>query len=67
MKAILEYDFNYDEDQFNHAVNGEKYYHALLELERKLRRYMRDDIENAETFYDLFADVLAEHEVILNG
>lgn len=66
MKAILKYDLTYDELQFKHAVNGEKYFHALTDLEEQLRHYMRDGVENAETFYDLFADIMSEHEVTIN-
>lgn len=63
MKAILEFD---DEDRFLHAVNGEKYFFALHTLEERLRRHMKSDTPNAETFYDLFADVMWEYGVKLD-
>lgn len=66
MKAILKYDMDGDEERFHHAINGERYFFALHTLEERLRRHMKNDVPNAETFYDLFVDILSEYGVNLH-
>jgi hypothetical protein len=44
MKAVLEYTYPQDELKLKHALKGEDYYLALVEIDRALTNSDRDDM-----------------------
>lgn len=44
MKAVLEFTYPQDETKLKHALKGEEYYLALVEIDRALTNSDRDDI-----------------------
>jgi hypothetical protein len=44
MKAVLEYTYPQDEVKLKHALKGEDYYLALVEIDRALTASDRDDM-----------------------
>jgi len=44
MKAVLEFTYPQDEGKLKHALRGEEYYLALVEIDRALTRSDRDDM-----------------------
>ena len=44
MKAVLEFTYPHDEDKLKHALKGEDYYLALVEIDRALMASDRDDM-----------------------
>jgi hypothetical protein len=44
MKAVLEYTYPQDELKLKHALKGEDYYLALVEIDRALTASDRDDM-----------------------
>lgn len=44
MKAVLEFTYPQDETKLKHALRGEEYYLALVEIDRALTSSDRDDI-----------------------
>ena len=44
MKAVLEYTYPQDELKLKHALKGEDYYLALVEIDRALAASDRDDM-----------------------
>jgi hypothetical protein len=44
MKAVLEYTYPQDETKLKHALKGEDYYLALVEIDRALTASDRDDM-----------------------
>lgn len=44
MKAVLEYTYPQDELKLKHALKGEEYYLALVEIDRALMASDRDDM-----------------------
>jgi len=44
MKAVLEFTYPQDEGKLKHALRGEEYYLALVEIDRALTSSDRDDI-----------------------
>ena len=44
MKAVLEYTYPQDELKLKHALKGEDYYLALVEIDRALMASDRDDM-----------------------
>ena len=44
MKAVLEYTYPQDEGKLKHALRGEEYYLALVEIDRALTSSDRDDM-----------------------
>lgn len=62
MKAVLEFTYPQDESKLNHALKGEDYYLALVDLDRMLSSIQAekdpmDTIRRARYFLD---EVLAE-------
>jgi len=62
MKAVLEFTYPQDENKLNHALKGEDYYLALVDLDRMLSSIQAekdpmDTIRRARYFLD---EVLAE-------
>jgi hypothetical protein len=44
MKAVLEFTYPQDEGKLKHALRGEEYYLALVEIDRALTSSDRDDM-----------------------
>ena len=44
MKAVLEFTYPQDEGKLKHALKGEDYYLALVEIDRELTSSDRDDM-----------------------
>jgi hypothetical protein len=44
MKAVLEFTYPHDELKLKHALKGEDYYLALVEIDRALTASDRDDM-----------------------
>jgi len=44
MKAVLEFTYPHDETKLKHALKGEDYYLALIEIDRALMASDRDDM-----------------------
>ena len=44
MKAVLEFTYPQDETKLKHALRGEEYYLALVEIDRALTSSDRDDM-----------------------
>lgn len=44
MKAVLEFTYPHDETKLKHALKGEDYYLALVEIDRALTNSDRDDM-----------------------
>ena len=44
MKAVLEFTYLHDETKLKHALKGEDYYLALVEIDRALTASDRDDM-----------------------
>lgn len=44
MKAVLEFNYPHDEPKLKHALKGEEYYLALVEIDRALTNSDRDDV-----------------------
>ena len=44
MKAVLEFTYPHDETKLKHALKGEEYYLALVEIDRALMASDRDDM-----------------------
>ena len=44
MKAVLEFTYPHDETKLKHALKGEDYYLALVEIDRALAASDRDDM-----------------------
>lgn len=44
MKAVLEFTYPHDETKLRHALKGEDYYLALVEIDRALTNSDRDDM-----------------------
>tara|TARA_R110002126_G_scaffold142629_2_gene288561 strand:- start:270 stop:446 length:177 start_codon:yes stop_codon:yes gene_type:complete len=44
MKAVLEFTYPHDELKLKHALKGEDYYLALVEIDRALMASDRDDM-----------------------
>ena len=44
MKAVLEFTYPQDEPKLKHALKGEDYYLALVEIDRALMASDRDDM-----------------------
>ena len=44
MKAVLEFTYPQDETKLKHALKGEEYYLALVEIDRALMASDRDDM-----------------------
>jgi hypothetical protein len=44
MKAVLEFNYPHDEPKLKHALKGEDYYLALVEIDRALMASDRDDM-----------------------
>ena len=44
MKAVLEFTYPHDEPKLKHALKGEDYYLALVEIDRALTASDRDDM-----------------------
>jgi len=44
MKAVLEYTYPQDESKLKHALKGEDYYLALVEIDRALMASDKDDM-----------------------
>ena len=44
MKAVLEFNYPHDEPKRKHALKGEEYYLALVEIDRALMASDRDDM-----------------------
>jgi hypothetical protein len=44
MKAVLEFTYPHDETKLKHALKGEDYYLALVEIDRALMASDRDDM-----------------------
>jgi hypothetical protein len=44
MKAVLEFTYPHDETKLKHALKGEDYYLALVEIDRALTASDRDDM-----------------------
>jgi hypothetical protein len=44
MKAVLEFNYPHDEPKLKHALKGEEYYLALVEIDRALMASDRDDM-----------------------
>ena len=44
MKAVLEFNYPHDEPKLKHALKGEEYYLALVEIDRALTNSDRDDM-----------------------
>ena len=44
MKAVLEFTYPQDETKLKHALKGEEYYLALVEIDRALTSSDRDDM-----------------------
>ena len=44
MKAVLEFTYPHDETKLKHALKGEDYYLALVEIDRALTAPDRDDM-----------------------
>jgi hypothetical protein len=44
MKAVLEFNYPHDEPKLKHALKGEEYYLALIEIDRALMASDRDDM-----------------------
>jgi len=44
MKAVLEFNYPHDEPKLKHALKGEEYYLALVEIDRALTASDRDDM-----------------------
>jgi hypothetical protein len=59
MKAVLEYTYPQDEAKLKHALRGEDYYLALVEIERI---FMCEKLtqENSQVIVDILEKVLEE-------
>jgi len=59
MKAVLEYTYPQDEGKLKHALKGEEYYLALVEIERI---FMCEKLtqENSQVIVDILEKVLEE-------
>ena len=44
MKAVLEFTYPHDETKLKHALKGEDYYLALVEIDRALMASDKDDM-----------------------
>ena len=44
MKAVLEFTYPQDEGKLKHALRGEEYYLAMVEIDRALTSSDRDDM-----------------------
>jgi hypothetical protein len=69
MKMKAKLIFNLPDDQYDYdcAVNGAKYKHALEALSTAFRNEMKSKyVENAEHFMDIFWETLNEQDVRLH-
>ena len=57
MKAVLEFTYPQDEDKLRHALKGETYYLALVEIERAVTNSQQ--FKGAEEFLDRLEDILS--------
>jgi hypothetical protein len=58
MKAVLEFTYPQDEDKLKHALKGEAYYLALIEIERTVANSQQ--FKGAEEFLDRLEDILSK-------
>jgi len=60
MKAVLEYTYPQDEGKLKHALRGEEYYLALVDLDRMLSNEWVDYAEAVKRARVFLDEVLAE-------
>jgi len=57
MKAVLEFTYPQDEDKLKHALKGEEYYLALVEIDRAVTNSQQ--FKSAEEFLSRLEDILS--------
>ena len=67
MKATLEFNLPEDQDDFNYANNGFKYYMALVEIDEWLRtEYKYNDKEEMYEVREKLREIIFENNVKLD-
>lgn len=58
MKAVLEFTYPQDETRLQHALKGEEYYLALVEIDRAVTNAQQ--FASVEEFLDTLEDILSK-------